>query len=132
VTLEGHAVIVNLAGLREGKDLEAARVREHGIRPLHEFVQAAQITDEFVAGAKIQVIGIAQNERGVDIFEMFGGKCLDCSLRANRREDRCLQISVRGGEDSRAGAAVLRHNFEIKHEEYYTVVERLQHAGAFY
>ena len=115
VTLEGHTLIVNLAGLRKREDLKAARVGEHGTLPLHELVQAAHIADKFVAGTQIEMIGVAQHERGVDVSEMFGRERLDRGLRANRREDRREQVAMRRGEDSCAGAIVFCGDGEFKH-----------------
>ncbi len=115
VTLEGHAVVVDLAGLRKREDLKAARVGEHGTRPLHKLVQAAHVADEFVAGTQVEMIGVAQHQRGVDILEMFGRERLDRGLRADRREDRREQVTVRRGEDSRAGALVFGGDLEFKH-----------------
>lgn len=62
VTFEGHAVVVNFARLREREDLESARVRQHGTRPLHEAVQSAHLGHEVVAGAEVEMIGVAQHE----------------------------------------------------------------------
>ena len=106
VTLERHAVIVDLAGLCQREDLKAARVGEHGAVPLHERMQAAHIAHEFVAGTQVEMIGIAQYECSVDILKMFGRESLDCGLRTNGREDRCEEVTVRCGEYPRAGAAI--------------------------
>jgi len=100
VTLEGHAVIVYFAGLRERENLEAAGIGEHGTRPLHEPVQAAQVAHKFVAGTQIKMISVGEHQRGIDIFEMFGRKRFDRGLRADRREERHEQIAMRGGEDT--------------------------------
>ena len=88
--------------------------------PLHELVQAAHVTHEFIAGTQVEMIGVAQHERGVDVLEMFGREGLDRRLRANRREDRCDEVAVRGGEDARAGAVVCGGDSEFKHGIDYT------------
>lgn len=120
MTLEGHAVIVDLAGLRKREDLEATRIGKHGTRPLHELVQATQVTDEFIAGTQIEMIGVAQHERGVDVLEMFGRERFDRGLRADRRKDRREQVAVRRGEDTGAGALVFGGDGEFKHRADYT------------
>ena len=61
VALEGYALIVDLARLGERKDLEAARIRQHGVRPLHELMQAAHVADDFIAGAQVEMIGVAED-----------------------------------------------------------------------
>ena len=79
------------------------------------------IADEFVAGTQVEMIGVAQHQRGVDVFEMFGRERFDRSLRANRREDRREQVAVRRGKDSRAGAIVFGGDSEFKHRADYTI-----------
>lgn len=115
VTLEGHAVVVNFAGLRERENLKAARVGEHGTMPLHELVQAAHVAHEFVAGTQIKMIGVAQDERSVDVFEMLRREGLDRRLRANGREDRRDEVAVRRGENPRAGAVGFGGDLEGEH-----------------
>jgi hypothetical protein len=96
VTLEGHAVFVDLAGLRERKNLKAARVGQHGVMPLHEPVQPAHIADEFIAGAQVEMIGVAQDQRSVDVFEMLGREGFDSGLRSHGGKDRRDQVAMRG------------------------------------
>lgn len=123
VTLERHAVIVDLAGLRQREDLKAARVGEHRTRPLHEPVQAAHVAHELVAGPQVEMVGIAQDERRVDILELFGRERLDCPLRADGCEDRREEVPMRSGEDSRAGAVVFCGNGEFEHWGDYTIFD---------
>ena len=115
VTLEGHAVIVYFTRLRQRENLESTRVGEHGAMPLHELVQAAHVADKFIPGAQIKMIGVAQDERCVDVLEVFGREGLDRRLRAHRREDRRDEVAVRGSEDSRAGTFVCGSDLEFKH-----------------
>ena len=61
------------------------------------------------------MIGVAQDERGIDILEVFGREGLDGRLRANGREDGRDEVAVRGGEESRAGAVVFGGDLEVKH-----------------
>ena len=96
--------------------MKAARVGEHRSPPLHELVQAAQVAHEFIAGAQIKMIGVAQHERSVDVLEMFRRESLDRRLRANRRKDRREEVAVRSGEYPRAGAVVFGGDLEVKHE----------------
>ena len=107
VTLEGDAVIVDLAGLREREDLKAAGIGEHGRRPLHELMQTAHITDEFIAGPQIEVVGIAQDERGLNVFEMLGREGFDRGLGTDRRKYRGRNITMRGMQNTCTRFAVL-------------------------
>ena len=115
VTLEGHAVVVDCAGLCQREDLEAARIGEYGEGPTHELMQATHVTHDLVAGTQVEMVGVAQDERGIDLLELFGREGLDRRLRADRREDRCEQVAVRGGEDAGAGAVVFGSDLELEH-----------------
>lgn len=121
VTLESHTIVVDLASLRQREDLKAARVGEHGIRPLHELVQATHVADEFVAGAQVEMISVAQDERGVDLLEMFGREGFDRCLRAHRREDWREKVAVWRGENPGAGAVVFGRDLELEHWSDYTI-----------
>src|SRR6185503_5667621 len=100
--------------------LEPARVGEHGTVPLHEFVQATQVTHQLVTGAQIKMIGVAQHQRGMDIFEVLRGQGLDRCLRPHRREDRCEQVAVRCSKNPRAGTVVFGSDLEFEHATNYT------------
>jgi hypothetical protein len=82
------------------KVLKAAGVCGHGAMPLHVLVQAAHVTHEFVAGAQVEVIGVAQHEGGVDVLEMFGGE----------------EVAVGCGENAYAGALVACRDDELEHK----------------
>lgn len=120
VTLEGHTVVIYFARLHEREDLKAARVGEHRIMPLHEFVQATHIPHQLIAGTQVEMIGVAEHERGMDVFQMFGREGLDRCLRADRRENGREEIAVRHAKGSRAGAPLFCSEREFKHEGDYT------------
>ncbi|SRR5258706_7542741 len=96
--------------------------------PLHELVQTAHIADEFVAGTQIEMIGIAQDERGFDVLEMLGREGLDRCLRTHRREDRRDEVAMRSGKNPRAGAVVFGLDLEFKHRTDYTIFG-IQYSG---
>ena len=83
--------------------------------PLHKLVQAAHIAHQLVARTQIEMIGIAQHERRIDILEMFGSKGFYSSLGANGGENRCKKIAVRRGKYPCASTAVAGGDGEIKH-----------------
>ena len=60
--LEGHAVGVELAQLRQRHDLEAAGIRQDRSGPVHEAVQSAEPRDAFRAGPQHQVVGVAEHD----------------------------------------------------------------------
>jgi len=99
--------------------LKATRVREHGTMPLHELVQAAHVADEFVAGTQIEMIGIAQDKRSVDVLEVLGRESLDRRLRANGREDWRDEVTMRRGKYPCAGSVVFGGDLELEHRVDY-------------
>ncbi len=114
VGAEGDAVGVDLASLGEAEDLETAGIGEDGAVPGHESVQAAQGGDQFVAGAKVEVIGIGQDDRGLHRVQGAGRDRLDGGLGANRHEDRRRYVAVRGVVHAGAGGPVGCLEVEIK------------------
>jgi hypothetical protein len=121
VTLERHPLIIDLAGLGKRENLEAARIREHGIWPAHEPMQTTQPGNHIVAGPQIEMIGIGKYQCGAHLLDLDWRERLDRCLRANRREDWREKVAMRCGEDPRAGTVVFGGDGEFKHEEDYTL-----------
>ena len=115
VTLEGHAFIIDLAGLGKREDLETARIGEHGMRPAHEPVQTTQPGNDIIAGAQVEMIRVGEYERGTQFFDLCRRERLNRCLRANGCEDRCDEITVRCGENPRAGTVVPGCDVEFEH-----------------
>src|SRR5271165_6895011 len=99
---ELYSVFGHLTQVAEAEDLKPPRVGEQWARPAHELMQPAELADELVAGAQIQVIGISKNDLRAQLFQEMLGNGLDCSLGANRHEDGGLHRGVR---EDHAGAA---------------------------
>jgi hypothetical protein len=106
VGLEGHAVVVNAARVAEAEDLEAAAVGQDGAVPGHEAVQPAQVADEFVAGAQVEVVGVGQHQRRPQLAQIARPHRLDRGLCADGGEDGGFQRAVGGVEAAEAGGAV--------------------------
>ncbi len=62
------------------------------------------------------MIGVGENERSADRFQLNGREHLDIGEGANGGKDRGEQVAMRGGEDASPGAAYLRVYMEVKHE----------------
>ena len=73
---ETHALVRDLAQLAQAEDLKAAGVGEHGARPADEAVQPAHAADGLVAGAQIEVIGVAENDLRAQCSSMSCGTAL--------------------------------------------------------
>ena len=67
------------------------------------------------------MIGVAQNERSINILKMLGGEGFDCCLRAHRGKDRGEQGAMRCGKRARSGASVFGADLEFKHRMDYTL-----------
>jgi hypothetical protein len=110
VALEGHAILIDLAVIAQGEDLETARVSQHGVRPVHELVQTAHLGYQAVAGAQVQVVGVGEHQAGADFFELLGVTAL--TVPAHRCESRSGDRPVRGVEYASAGAPLPGLNLE--------------------
>ncbi len=64
---KGHAFFGDLAQAGEAEDLEAAGIGEDGVGPGHEAVQSAELADEFVAGAQVEMIGVGEEDVDAEV-----------------------------------------------------------------
>jgi hypothetical protein len=87
VGAEADALVGDFAERAEREDLEAAGVGEHGARPTDEAMQAAHAADGFVAGAQVEMVGVAEDDFCAEGLERVLGDGFDGSLRADGHED---------------------------------------------
>ncbi len=106
VGAEGHALVLDLAQLRERHDLEAAGVGQNRARPIHESVQAAERRDAFGTRPQHQVIRISEHDIGAACAHRLGRKTFNCCLRADRQERGCGDGAVRRRHLAATGGAV--------------------------
>ncbi len=107
VRAEQHAFFRDLAQIAEAEDLEAARIGEDRARPRHEAVQSAEFPDYFVARAEEQVIGVRQDDFGVQLAGQIAlHDAFDGGLGADGHEDRGFDDAVGGVDASSARASV--------------------------
>ena len=111
------AVLFYLIYIRERKDLKTAAVGEDRVMPAHETVQSARLRDDILAGAHVQMIGVAEDYLRAHAFKFRRRHRLDGGLRAHRHEDRRLYHTVRRRElpGARAGFGTLSYQFIFKH-----------------
>ena len=62
VGLKRHAFVRDLAQAGEREDLEAAGIGKNGVGPGHEAMQAAELADELMTGAEVEVIGVGEED----------------------------------------------------------------------
>src|SRR5713101_6426677 len=110
---EAHSVIGNLAQGGKAKHLIAAGIGEYRSVPGHEFMKSAKFADRFMARAKIQMVGISENNLRAEFFERFVAQRLHGSLCAHRHEERSIDRATGSVQDSASGSACIGSgNFE--------------------
>ena len=99
---EPHPLLCQLAQVRKAHHLEPARVRQDGLVPVHETVQATQTLDPFGAGAQHKVIGIAEQDIRARRRHTVGQHGLDGRRRAHGHESRRADFPARGRDAASA------------------------------
>jgi len=101
------AFLAQLTNAREREYLEAAAVGEHGALEAVELVQAAGSLKHAGAGAQVEVVGVTQNDLGVDVLvEVAQLHALHGAHSAHGHEDGCVNVAVVGVNDTGAGGGV--------------------------
>ena len=90
----------------QAEHLKATAVGEDRVIPADEAVKPAPARDQLVAGPQEQVIGVAEDDLGAELFQVALAHRLDGALRADRHERRRLHHAVRGRELAAARGAV--------------------------
>ena len=91
--LEGHPVLVEAAQRAERHHLKAAGVGQQRAVPSHHLAHAAKPAHAFRPRAQHQVIGVGKNDAGARRPHRFRHHALDRGGRADRHEDRRLDIA---------------------------------------
>ena len=107
MALESHAFFLDLADAGKGKYLKPAAVRQDGLGPGHELVQAARLADQVFAGAKVQVIGIGEHDLRADFQHFPGGHGLNGGHGAHGHIHGRMDIAVRGMQQAQPCAGLL-------------------------
>ncbi len=109
ILVDVHETAVIAAFHFQREDLVAARIGQDGAVPFLEAVGVAHRRDGVFAGAQMEVIGVIQNDLGVERLHVLGVQSLHGRGRADRHEDRRLDVAVFGMDDAgaRAGGFVL-------------------------
>lgn len=126
-------MLLDPAQVTQRPDLETAGVGQDRPVPAHELVQTAQFFDDVCAGAQHQVVGVAEDNAGIDVVGEIGrGQALDRRLRADRHEDRCFHDAVGQRDAAATGVSGLvgfqqfesqgRHGGAVCPPEYFMVV----------
>ena len=78
-------------------------------------MEAAQPLDQLVAGAEVQVVAVAEDDRGAERAQLVRVDELDRRLRADRHERRGRYVAVRRAQDACARGAFARGHGERRH-----------------
>ena len=87
VGAELHALVVQLAQIRQRKHLESAAVGEDRAIPVHEGMQSARLLHQLLARAQVQVVGVGQDDLRAAVLQLVGRHGLDAGLGAHGHED---------------------------------------------
>ena len=68
---KGHALFGDLAQLCQTEYLKSTAVGQNGAVPAGKFVQTAHIGYQLVAGAQMQVVGVAQHDLCANVFQVL-------------------------------------------------------------
>ena len=113
---ERDAVVVDREQrVAQRKDLETARIGEDRPVPAGERVQPAELLDHVLAGAKVQVVGVAEDDARPHLPHLVGVQRLHGRLGADGHEGRRRDVAVGGVDDAGAGGAVARLEGEAGH-----------------
>ncbi len=107
MALEGAAFRSELAYGTQAEHLEAAAVGEDGTVPVLELVKSARRPEDIQSGTEIEMICIAEDDLGFDIFlKVFMVYPLYGPDSAYGHEDRGAYIAVAGMQDSATGGGM--------------------------
>jgi hypothetical protein len=104
--LEADALRRDFSESSKAEDLVATAIGENWARPLHETVKAVKMCDGFLSGAKHEMVGVGEDDGGIETDEVTGGDAFNGCLSADWHEDRSWNDAVGGGEFSQAGLGV--------------------------
>ena len=114
VAVEGHPLLRDLPQLRQRKNLESAAVGQNRFFPGHELVQAAQVANQFITGAHVQMVSVGQLDLTADCLQILRReRALDGRLRADIHKHRRLDRTVRRCKRAAARMAVFAN--QLKH-----------------
>jgi hypothetical protein len=103
-----HAVVVDADETREAHHLEAAAVGQDGTVPSHERVHAAERPHHVDARPLREVVGVREDDRRAQLFELPRRHALHAPVGRDRHERRRLDDAMRGREPAEPSAALVR------------------------
>ena len=68
MTLESHTLLVQGVQGAKGDDLETTGVRQQVAVPVHEFVKAAHLVEDFLTRLQEEMVGVRKHDVAVDLL----------------------------------------------------------------
>jgi hypothetical protein len=106
VRTKARALLVDGPPRRHTEHLIAAAVGQDRLLPADKRVEPAAPRDQVGTGPQIEMVGVAQQDRGADRFEVAVGQAFHRALRTDRHERRRLHLAMRGRHTPAARAAI--------------------------
>ncbi len=89
------------------KDLISSTVRQNRSLPGHETVKPTLTFDDLLSGAKIEMVGVGQDELNIQIFQKLLGHGLHRARCSDRHKNRSFDLSSPGLQHPLAGMGFL-------------------------
>ena len=114
VGLKLDSFLCHLSELLVTKDLIPSAVRQNGSLPRHEPVKPALTMNGLGTRAQVQVIGVGQDDCGLEFLQKLMRHGLDRTGGADRHENRGLNLSMCGCEDPLTSMGLLVSSLDLK------------------
>ncbi len=128
MTAELDPLLPDLADAGQGKDLEPARIRQHGPVPAHEAVHAPELLQQVRPRAEHEVVRVVEDDLGTEcrllaagrwvpapeLLQLIRRQALDAGQRPHRHEDRRLDRAVRSRDPAAARRSIRVEQLELQ------------------
>ena len=116
MTAESNAFVGDFAQVTKAEHLKTAAVGKDGAIPIHKFVQSACVAHKLTARAKIQVVGVAEDDLRADFFQRAWQQRFDRCTSADRHENGRFDVAVRCMEHACARTRMFVYMLKFKAE----------------
>ena len=93
----------NFPGFGKGPNLESSRIGQDGAVPAAEAMKSTHFLDDVLTRTQPQVVGIAENDFGIEKAQFLGMKGLDRALGSDGHEYGGLDRAMSSGETTASG-----------------------------
>src|SRR6202041_2120482 len=112
---EPHTLVGNFAQIGKTEDLKTAGIRKDRMRPRHKRMKAAKLPNQFVAGTKIKMISVREDDFRAELFKRLLRQALHRRRSANGHKRRRMNHAMRRSQTSKPRPArISLQNFKAK------------------